>query len=249
MLLALCPRYARSVNGLLTFDAGTAMHRQCIVQYVSRLLTFDTLFIGWRCVVFPLSCRGLDVVKRWTGTFFDKSSLAECGHQIHMGHTIGVCPSAGDAVRMRVYDVSGVHTILVVFCDCIGAPARDLQLLHVGWYPSTALRPRTAFTFDTLSTFHELNLQGKTTVHDWYHTMLRKTDGAGLGPNVYREKELARVVRQWQNVMSLKRGGRAHDPSGIGGTARGALAVECPACPQPGWNLPSNWMDAPPAMK
>lgn len=38
-----------------------------------------------------------------------------------------------------------------------------------------------------------------------------------------------------------KRGGRGHDPSGVAGTKPGELAVECPACPQPDQNLPTDW--------
>jgi len=32
----------------------------------------------------------------------------------------------------------------------------------------------------------------------------------------------------------LKRAGRGHDPAGVGATAPGELAIECPACPHPG---------------
>lgn len=42
----------------------------------------------------------------------------------------------------------------------------------------------------------------------------------------------------------LKRSGRGHDPLGIDSTVNGECAVECPACPQPGKNLPVNWKDA-----
>ena len=42
-----------------------------------------------------------------------------------------------------------------------------------------------------------------------------------------------------------KRAGRGHDPRGIDGTKPGELAVECPACPRPGVNLPKDWADAP----
>ena len=38
-----------------------------------------------------------------------------------------------------------------------------------------------------------------------------------------------------------KRGGRSYDPTGIGGTSPGELAVRCPACPIPSINLPHNW--------
>lgn len=46
--------------------------------------------------------------------------------------------------------------------------------------------------------------------------------------------------------MMLKRGGRGQDPTGADGTREGELAVECPACPRPGWNLPDGWENAPP---
>jgi hypothetical protein len=44
----------------------------------------------------------------------------------------------------------------------------------------------------------------------------------------------------------LKRAGRCHAVSGADGTARGELAMECPACPHPGKNLPENWREAGP---
>ena len=47
-----------------------------------------------------------------------------------------------------------------------------------------------------------------------------------------------RVFRLWRNIMALKRAGRGQDPSGVGGTSPGELTVECPACPQPGKNIP-----------
>lgn len=46
----------------------------------------------------------------------------------------------------------------------------------------------------------------------------------------------------------VKRAGRAYDPreDRVEATAQGELAVVCRACPIPGWNLPTNWRDAPP---
>ncbi len=45
-------------------------------------------------------------------------------------------------------------------------------------------------------------------------------------------------------MMSAKRSGRAHDPAGVKATAPGQCAVECPACPHPGRNLPEGWENA-----
>jgi hypothetical protein len=55
------------------------------------------------------------------------------------------------------------------------------------------------------------------------------------------------MTRQWQHLMLLKRGGRAHDASNdrINTTKPGELALLCPACPQPGKNLPADWEHMP----
>ena len=54
-----------------------------------------------------------------------------------------------------------------------------------------------------------------------------------------------RIVREWRHLKSLKRAGRGHELSGVKGTRAGELAVKCPACPQPGFNLPDDWDTVP----
>lgn len=43
----------------------------------------------------------------------------------------------------------------------------------------------------------------------------------------------------------LKRSGRGHSKSGAASTQHGECAVLCPACPQPGKNLPDGWQNVP----
>lgn len=57
---------------------------------------------------------------------------------------------------------------------------------------------------------------------------------------------MLRMVREWRHLKMLLRAGRGNDPAGVKSTKRGELAVLCPACPQPGLNLPDGWEDAPP---
>ena len=52
-------------------------------------------------------------------------------------------------------------------------------------------------------------------------------------------------MRQWRYLKMLKRSGRGHSTTGADGTKPGELAVLCPACPQPGKNLPDDWQNAP----
>ena len=82
-----------------------------------------------------------------------------------------------------VVDISGVHSVSVDFCDCRqdGVDHKRIQLLRTAWFPATFDRPKTAFMFEILETFHELTLQGKTTLYDFYFTILRKTDNLKLG--------------------------------------------------------------------
>ena len=54
-----------------------------------------------------------------------------------------------------------------------------------------------------------------------------------------------RIIREWRHICLLKRMGRGHSESGVNGTQEGQCAVLCPACPQPGVNLPLDWKERP----
>ncbi|KAJ7030787.1 hypothetical protein C8F04DRAFT_1186443 [Mycena alexandri] len=58
-----------------------------------------------------------------------------------------------------------------------------------------------------------------------------------------------RMTREWRHIEMLKRAGRGHDPTGVETTQPGECALLCPACPQPGKNLPPGWEDAPKARR
>ncbi|KAI0037287.1 hypothetical protein FA95DRAFT_1475383, partial [Auriscalpium vulgare] len=101
--------------------------------------------------------------------------------------------------------------------------------------------PRTVVTLRTCELFHALTLQGKMNAYDFWHGIARITDNTGLNAPKDHYKDFIRIMRCFRNVRIAKRGGRAHDPTGIQGTALGELVVECPACPQPGRNMPAEW--------
>ena len=50
-----------------------------------------------------------------------------------------------------------------------------------------------------------------------------------------------RVSRTWRDLSNRKRAGFGHDA--LNDPGKGELAVFCPACPQPGINLPKNWAE------
>jgi hypothetical protein len=130
-------------------------------------------------------------IQMWNGTFFTKTSLQILGLRVQLGHGGAPCPCPSPAPPdFCIFDISGIHLVNVDFCGCrIDGLALHprIQLLRAGWFPATFNRPKTAFTFDTLETFHELTLQGKTTIYDFYHTIQRKTDNLKVQKKIVRE--------------------------------------------------------------
>jgi len=140
-------------------------------------------------------------------------------------------------------------------CDPTNAAARREQLLDEKWFPATLVRPHTVFTFNLLDFFHQLQTQSKTNLYDFYNSIVRLLDSAGLSTeivcvphfisplyssdmfNQHRYNEISLVYRLWVHLRLLKCGGGGHDPGGIASLANGSMAVECPACPHPSRNL------------
>ncbi|EIN03349.1 hypothetical protein PUNSTDRAFT_78355, partial [Punctularia strigosozonata HHB-11173 SS5] len=86
-----------------------------------------------------------------------------------------------------VFDADGYYYINIQFCAC-GFRAHREQLLESGWYPASVERPRTAFTFCFLDTFHQLTLQGKITLHDFYSSVVQWTNNTGIFPPIVRDR-------------------------------------------------------------
>ena len=109
----------------------------------------------------------------------------------------------------------------------------------MGLYHSTTARTRTAFTFRVLEDFDLSNLEGKVTALKYYDKLKRLTFNAfpHMVPDRYRE--LMRALRQWRDLAARRRAGL---PFESGESLKpGGLALFCPACPQPGVNLPEGW--------
>lgn len=89
-----------------------------------------------------------------------------------------------DGVRtLTVIDLTGIHSVNVRWCECGDSPggsSRRVQLLRMSWFPTTAERPNTVVTFDTLRFFHILTSQAKTTFYDFYETLAKRIDNSGL---------------------------------------------------------------------
>jgi hypothetical protein len=161
-----------------------------------------------------------------------------------------------------VIDVDGIHPVSMDFCGCFCSPPQYIQLLRSRLYPATIHFPATAMTFRVLDHVQMVCYQSKLSIHDYFTAISRQMDNTGLAclPVSFisttaenylihslkdRKEELRRILCQWGHLHLLKRAGRGHDPAGVAATGWGECAVLCPACPQPGKNLPENWKDVP----
>jgi len=183
-------------------------------------------------------------------------------------------PPAYDSDRnpfVAIVDVSGIHHLPVVRCACITTEARDdIAFLEMGLFPTSFERIQTLFTMDVLKDYRLSNLECKTSAYQYYQKLRRLTCPAFPRVVLNRYRELRRLSREYRNLKLWKMHGRGHDePEGLDlvpagpvtpetqapindtvveamdGVQRGKLASFCPACPQPGVNLPPDWEDDP----
>ncbi|KAI0741518.1 hypothetical protein C8Q80DRAFT_1221541 [Daedaleopsis nitida] len=203
------------------------------------------------CILIAHKHLPLHKLEQWNTKMWVKRELRDLGLVVQLGHDGLKCPHpAENTQRLVIGDVSGIHQVQVRFCKCLNAEDEFthqwVQVFRTGWFPAMTNRPAMAFTFRMLSAFHELNLWAKMNLYDYWHSLERLTDNTGSGARLNRYTQATHVMRLWRHLTSLKRGARAHDPSGARGTQDGQLALECPACSQPGKNLPDGWESAPP---
>ncbi|KAG1725918.1 hypothetical protein EDB19DRAFT_1897703 [Suillus lakei] len=176
-------------------------------------------------------------IEEWNGQFFRRVSLKDMGLRIQLSHAIGewcILPRRAFNNDFVLIDANGIHDIGLDFCGCTTSQTHMKQLLQAGWFPSTSTDPRMAATFRVLHHYHILSFKSKVSAYEFYHSL-------------DRYESFMCMVREWRHLVMLKRSGRGHDPGGVAGTSEGQCAVLCPACPQPGKNLPDNWQDAPKA--
>ena len=123
-------------------------------------------------------------MKKWTGIYWQQSTLCSVGLTVQFGHNGGHCALPQQYGHLlTVLHINGFHQLRVNYCQCSGPPGGHYpgtQLLRSSLFPATVAQPRTAFTFDVLELFHHQTLQGKTTAWDFYNALAHFTDNTGL---------------------------------------------------------------------
>ncbi|KAJ6566718.1 hypothetical protein B0H19DRAFT_1025332 [Mycena capillaripes] len=187
-------------------------------------------------------------IQHWDGKMFVRKSLRSLGLRIQLGHWFGpnrTCPAPTPGTNFVIIDTNGVHEVALDFCGCRSGGLHTVQLLRARLFPATTTTPRTAATFNVLRRYHLLSFESKCAAYEFYQSLARESDNLRHKKNKDRYNEFLRMTREWRHLQMLKRSARGHDPLGIANTAQGECALLCPACPQPGMNLPPDWINAP----
>lgn len=144
---------------------------------------------------------------------------------------------------IRVVHSNGIHNLAMVNCECQGHDCVAGDLLASRLLPASFDRMRTLFTVQLLDSFRLSNLELKASAYHFYNLLRRIT--APMNPasvdDLYRE--FRRMTRLWRWMKRLKWAGYPCNNRPVKDVEAGELAVFCPACPQPGINIPSNWKD------
>ncbi|EJD33797.1 hypothetical protein AURDEDRAFT_28973, partial [Auricularia subglabra TFB-10046 SS5] len=188
-------------------------------------------------------------VQKWNGLFFDRATLRECGLELHLGHDGRKCPESSTmrTIEMTIADVTGIHTLMVNPCCCrgIGEVAADdiEQLILARLFPATFSNPRTAYTFRLMEHWHLDILQGKKPVYDYWISLQRRTKETRAECSQSGYKNFARAGRYWRDLTSRKQSGQAQGIDTFLPPNRypGSVAVICPTCPEPDFNLEPDW--------
>ncbi|KAF8269526.1 hypothetical protein EI94DRAFT_1898635 [Lactarius quietus] len=207
-------------------------------------------------------------MSQWTGSHFMPVSLYSLGFVLCLGHQGHPCPMTLEQSMRRhhllwnfqislmltsllnhfatflgnplltVVHQSGILNMEVLYCICPNAGEKDKQLCQSGMLPSSFKQIETAFTFSALKEFLTDNLECKTTAQEYFSKLQGITNWMfpHTVPNLYRQ--LLRASHQWRDLRNRMQSSLGHqDEDGIDGS----MAIFCPACPQPGINLPDDW--------
>ena len=197
--------------------------------------------------------------------FFEDTTLTALGLILQLGHYVNkTCPNPSSLQDLMVFDLSRVHRLVVWYSSCGGFGdnvPKHIQLfcvhwfpvMIVHWFPVMIVRLLTTFTFNLLNFFHKLQNQNKCNPYNFYHTIIRRTDAAGLDPVIvgstvatlhyllisslqHQYNKFTLAFHIWSHLQILKRAGSNHCSSSDDPTSDGSVAIACPACPQPGRN-------------
>ncbi|KAJ3518426.1 hypothetical protein NMY22_g13683 [Coprinellus aureogranulatus] len=146
-------------------------------------------------------------------------------------------------------EASIISPLFHLRCAATSENLHRCSLLDHAFYPASWKSVRTALTFSVLQQFNLFKLHAHISTETYLDILCRLTNDIFPSEAPDRQSILRRVWAQWNYLSALKKNG--YERAQLGDrSAASALALYCPACPQPGVNLPENWRqdkDQPPS--
>ncbi|KAJ7509367.1 hypothetical protein B0H11DRAFT_2184477 [Mycena galericulata] len=176
------------------------------------------------CIVGVHADSPLHKVEVWKEDMFERTTLKALGLRIQLGHgkpgkgRRGRCVLASEAVDdyFVVVAANGIHERSPTTSSSYGPDGFRLR--------ARILAPQRRSRIDLA---------------------LNSTTPWRGRPTIRERKQFGIDTTSFSAWRMLKPVGRGHAPDGVDGTKDGECALLCPACPQPGKNLPPNWKNAP----
>ncbi|KAG8745337.1 hypothetical protein FRC11_013123 [Ceratobasidium sp. 423] len=177
--------------------------------------------------------------KTWDGTSWTNDNLSRegLGLLLYLGHAGSPCPSNEKAWDLHVGDLNGFKTIKVRYCTCDRAIHRRQQLLQVGLFPCSHLRPKSAMTLPLLEMYDLLTTVGRTSGHKYYLVLEEFTNPGFPGQVEDRYRELMWTHRRYMHLAQLRLASHLFPAHPDIDATPGDQSFDCVACPQPGFNF------------
>lgn len=142
----------------------------------------------------------------------------------------------------RVVHTNGIHYIPMISCSACGLNDPSKDFLSLRLIPTTFGKPTTFFTTMVLDDYRLSNLEMKVSAYQYTQKLWRVT--APVVPKASRGsiyEDLRRLSRCWRWLKKLKWAGFGQTNQDPLEAKPAQLTIFCPACPQPGINLPPEW--------
>lgn len=165
----------------------------------------------------------------------------ELGYEIHDADPALAAATLG--TLHRVVHTNGLHHIAMVSCHCHGDDILPLDLFAAQLLPASLKRIKTIFTVQVLDQFRLCNLELKASAYQYYQMLRRLTQPMSPSEVLNLYREFRRMTRIWRWMKKLKWAGYAGSSRKVKDVEPGELAIFCPACPQPGINIPDDWRE------
>ncbi|KAF8687043.1 hypothetical protein AX14_003749, partial [Amanita brunnescens Koide BX004] len=211
-------------------DDDVGRHCQCekeVALYRCIDCPFSPILCG-TCIITSHSHNPFHHVQKWNGLHFHCISLLELGQTIRLRHHGASCSNRFPGSKGRtttVVHTNSIHQVNIEYCHCIHSVSEAEQLARSSLFPASFKRPEMVFTFAVLKQFHVLGLTAKVPAYDFFNALVNMTNNAFPKevPDHYHEFLRAARAHGIDRLLS-------HHHSN-------SLAVRCPACPEPGFNV------------